>query len=209
MATARQTSRRSLLAGLGYLAGSSMLAGPAAAAVSTPRAAEGPYYPQPGMRRPDIDNDLVKIKGRVTEADGEILIPRGRVMHGDGRPRAGHRVEIWQCDQAGNYMHPRDSGSADFDPAFQGFGHNITDDAGAYVFRTIKPAVYPGRAPHIHVKVLDGARELLTTQFYTKDDPGNANDWLFNQLSASQVEAVSMTFTDGATGPEATVNIVI
>jgi len=161
------------------------------------------------MRTPDIDNDLVKIMGRVAEAGGEVFTLRGTLAGSDGRPLAGHRIEIWQCDLNGNYMHPRDSRSADFDPAFQGFGHDMTDANGSYVFRTIKPTVYPGRTPHIHVKVFDGERELLTSQFYIKDHPDNRRDRLFNRMSSEEANAVSMEFVQGESGLESTVNIIL
>ena len=179
------------------------------APVPTPGAAEGPFYPTPPMRMPDTDNDLVKIAGMIEEAGGEIITLRGTVTDRDGKPRRGYRIEIWQCDVNGRYLHPGDSRGTPYDQAFQGFGHDITDDAGGYVFRTIKPAIYPGRAPHIHVKVLAGGRELLTTQFYVKGDPGNARDGLFNRMSADQAEAVSMTFTGTDEGIEAVVDIVL
>ncbi len=207
--TKRKASRRSVLAGFASLAGASTLAGKAAAAVMTPRATEGPYYPTPAMRAPDIDNDLVKIEGQVEKAGGQVFMLRGTIVDRNGRPRVGHRIEIWQCDVDGNYMHTRDRGSADFDPAFQGFGHDITDDAGSYVFRTIKPTIYPGRTPHIHVKVFDGDRELLTTQFYIKDFPDNSADRLFNRMSETDADAVSMEFVEGDTGLEATIKIIV
>ena len=183
--------------------------GKAAAAVTTPRASEGPFYPTPGMRTPDVDNDLVKIEGMVGKAGGDIFTLRGTILDRDGRPLTGRRIEIWQCDMDGNYMHPSDRRSANFDQAFQGFGHDVTDDAGRYVFRTIKPAIYPGRTPHIHVKVFDGDRELLTTQFYIKDHPENSRDGLFNRMSEAEAGAVSMVFVEGEAGPEAIVNVVI
>lgn len=202
-------SRRALLGGIASYMGASSLSVKAAAAVLTPGAAEGPYYPTPAMRLPDIDNDLVKIRDQVEEAGGEVFMLRGTIADTDGQPLAGHRIEIWQCDVNGNYMHPRDRRSINFDQAFQGFGHDETDSDGNYVFRTIKPTIYPGRTPHIHVKVLDGRRELLTTQFYIKDHPNNARDGLFNRMSKVEADAVSMEFVRGATGLETTVNVVV
>ncbi|MFK7838483.1 MAG: hypothetical protein AB8B60_19920 [Sulfitobacter sp.] len=201
--------RRSLLAGFAGLIGTNMFAAKAVAKVLTPEAVEGPYYPTPPMRTPDTDNNLVKIMGLVEEAGGEVFTLRGTISDRDGQPRAGHRIEIWQCDMDGNYMHPRDSRSANFDQAFQGFGHDITDDGGNYVFRTIKPTIYPGRTPHIHAKVFDGDNELLTTQFYIKNDPNNATDGLFNRMSSVEAEAVSMEFVQGENGTEATINVVV
>lgn len=62
---------------------------------------------------------------------------------------ADHRVEIWQCDMNGKYLHGGFRRSIEFDAAFQGFGHDITGPDGSYKFRTIKPVTYPGRTPHI------------------------------------------------------------
>ncbi|MGH1464544.1 MAG: hypothetical protein ACRBBQ_04210 [Cognatishimia sp.] len=208
MAT-HNNSRRNLLIGVAGLMGANTLAGKAAAAFLTPSAPEGPYYPKPAMRTPDTDNDLVKIAGLVEEAGGEVFTLRGKITNSDGHPLAGHRIEIWQCDMDGNYMHPRDSRSVNFDRAFQGFGHDTTDEGGNYVFRTIKPTVYPGRTPHIHVKVIDGNREMLTTQFYIKNHPDNKRDGSFNRMSDAEAKAVSMEFVPGETGTEADINIVV
>jgi protocatechuate 3,4-dioxygenase beta subunit len=207
--TTHRKSRRSLLAGITGLMGISTLGSKAAAAVLTPSATEGPYYPTPAMRTPDIDNDLVKIMGLVEESGGEVFTLRGKITGSDGQPLSGHRIEIWQCDLNGNYMHSSDSRSENFDQAFQGFGHDVTDDGGSYEFRTIKPTIYPGRTPHIHVKVFDGDRELLTTQFYIKGDPNNARDGLFNRMSNVEADAVSMEFVQGETGTEAIINVVV
>ena len=185
------------------------VSGLAAVAISTPPGSEGPFYPTRGMRFDDIDNDLVKIAGLVEEAGGEVFTLHGTIAGSDGQPLAGHRIEIWQCDMDGNYMHPRDRRSVNFDQAFQGFGHDITDEGGNYVFRTIKPTIYPGRAPHIHVKVFDGNRELLTTQFYIKDDPNNARDGLFKRMTNIEADAVSMEIVQGEAGLEATINIIV
>ncbi len=207
--TAPKKSRRSLLAGLAGFTGVSTLGGCATAGVLTPRAMEGPFYPSPAMRTPDTDNDLVKIMGMVQEAGGEVFTLRGKITGRDGQPRAGHRIEIWQCDLNGNYMHPGDDRSANFDRAFQGFGHDMTGADGSYVFRTIKPTMYPGRTPHIHAKVFDGVRELLTTQIYIKGHPSNAGDGIFNDMTRAEADAVSMDFVRGQNGTEATINIVV
>ena len=143
------------------------------------------------------------------EAGGDVFTLRGTLTDTDGQPLARHRIEIWQCDVAGNYMHPRDRRSDNFDQAFQGFGHDLTDKGGRYMFRTIKPTIYPGRTPHIHVKVFAGNRELLTTQFYIKDHPNNTLDDLFNRMSEAEANAVCMEFVQGSAGIEATINVVV
>lgn len=199
------TTRRSivtLLATAGAVAAVSRLA----LARRTPSTTEGPFYPSPAMRFADADNDLVRIQGRVEQAGGEIVVLQGRVLDAAGRPVAGARVEIWQCDVNGRYLHQGDDRPVPRDPAFQGFGHVVTGPDGAYAFRTIKPVPYPGRAPHIHVKVIDGSR-TLTTQFYIAGHAQNERDGPFRALSQADRKAVTMTFAKGANGPEATLDI--
>ncbi|PXW70576.1 protocatechuate 3,4-dioxygenase beta subunit [Loktanella sp. PT4BL] len=202
-------TRRTVLAQITAFVGALGLGTQARAATPTPAATEGPFYPTPSMRMADVDNDLVKVTGLVQEAGGEVMILNGRVLDTDGRPRAGVRVEIWQCNMNGKYLHSGDRRDVVYDAGFQGFGHDITDAQGQFRFRTIRPTVYPGRTPHIHAKVLDGSSELLTTQFYLADHPENARDRLFNRMSDAQKAQVTMIFTAGPDGPETTVDIVI
>jgi len=180
-----------------------------AAIDSTPSAAEGPFYPLAGMRFDDIDSDLVKVAGKVALAGGEIVTLAGRVLEASGTPVAGARIEIWQCDVNGRYLHRGDRGGAARDDGFQGFGHDISKADGAYAFRTIKPVPYAGRTPHIHVKVLIDNRERLTTQFYLPDHPGNARDWLYQRIAVHSRERVTMRFEAIADWPRAMLDIVV
>ncbi|MEP4051064.1 MAG: protocatechuate 3,4-dioxygenase [Litorimonas sp.] len=175
----------------------------------TPDAIEGPYYPKRSDRREDIDNDLVKIEGIVTEAGGEVVTLKGVIRDDTGSPIEGLRIEIWQCDINGKYLSRRDRQRIKHDFAFQGFGHDITNAKGEYSFRTIKPGKYPGRTEHIHVKLFNGHREILTTQFYVENGPNNEGDWIYQRLSPTEADAVTMRFVDGNALPEATVNIVV
>jgi len=202
-------TRRGMVAGLASFLGSAVLIRHARAALPTTDAAEGPFYPTKPMRLSDTDNDLVKVYGLVRQAGREVLTLKGRLTNRNGSPLAGLRIEIWQCDNNGKYLHSGDHQTVAYDSGFQGFGHDITDDNGRYSFRTIVPAKYPGRTPHIHVKILDNDRELLTTQFYLKDNPGNARDGLFRSMSKSEAASVSMALRDGPDGRETTVNIVL
>ncbi len=144
----------------------------------------------------------------MRSAGGEVVILKGRVLDRAGKPVSGARVEIWQCDANGRYLHTGDRGPMHRDEAFQGFGHVLTGPDGAYAFRTIKPVPYPGRTPHIHVKVLHAGQEL-TTQFYINDHALNAGDFLYQRMSEDEQRAVGMTFVEGPDGTEATVDILL
>ena len=145
--------------------------------VPTPAQTEGPFYPVEPPR--EVDADLMAIGGAPYRR-GEPLLLRGTVQDLDGQPVAGAVVEIWQCDADGHYHHPGDGGRAD--AGFQGYGRVAVDEAGRYVFRAMRPVPYPGRTPHSHVKVLRGARTLLTTQMYVAGEPLNARDGLLRSM---------------------------
>jgi protocatechuate 3,4-dioxygenase beta subunit len=139
----------------------------------TPRLTEGPFYPP---RLPlDTDNDLIIINKSLTPAVGTITHLTGRVLSAAGEPINNAVVEIWQCDANGVYLAQGNRGGR-ADKNFQGFGRFTTGTKGEYRFRTIKPVPYPGRTPHIHVKVKKGERELLTTQIFINGHAQNQRD---------------------------------
>jgi len=187
--------RRNLLFGSLGLA----LAGPALAArlSPTPSQMEGPFYPlEPPL---EDDNDLTRVRGARGVAEGRITDLTGRVLDPDGRPIAGARVEIWQCDSRGRYHHPHDDGPAP-DPGFQGYGQLKTDAQGRYRFRTIRPVPYPGRTPHIHVAVSGPGLASFTTQLYVAGEPRNAADFLFRAISPARRRLVMAEFLPANNG---------
>jgi protocatechuate 3,4-dioxygenase, beta subunit len=141
----------------------------------TPSLTEGPFYP-PKLPL-DTDNDLLIINDNITPAVGEITHLSGRVLSESGEPMRNIVVEIWQCDGKGVYLAQEDAEGRDSN--FQGFGRFLTSSTGEYYFRTIKPVPYPGRTPHIHVKLKKGGREFLTTQFFINGHPQNRRDGIF------------------------------
>ena len=170
----------------------------------TPSQTEGPYYP---VRFPaDTDADLLRT-GTARYGKGQAAWVTGTVTDTRGTPLAGGVIEIWQCDQDGHYHHPGDGDRAD--PAFQGFGQVTLGRDGRYRFRTLKPAPYSGRTPHIHVKVRLDGETLLTTQFYVQGDPGNARDFLWRRLDAQAQAALTRPFVNGADGLTADYPVVV
>ena len=109
---------------------------------------EGPYYKAGAPERANlIDAGM----------PGQPIRISGHVFDQDCNPLPGAKVDFWQADAGGVYDN-------------EGYtlrGYVVTDAGGAYTLDTIEPGVYPGRPPHVHVKVFaaDG-RELLTTQMY-------------------------------------------
>ncbi len=149
--------------------------------VRTPPQTEGPFYPD---KLPlDTDNDLLIINDSITPAVGEVTHLGGRILDAKGDPVRNALVEIWQVDHNGAYIHSRDPNRGKHGGNFQGFGRFLTGSSGEYYFRTVKPVPYPGRAPHIHYKILKGGKELLTTQCYVKGDPGNERDFIYREVS--------------------------
>lgn len=171
---------------------------------ATPAQTEGPFYPV--IIPEDSDYDLLR-NGALDYPEGQVVWLEGTVRDLAGRPVSGAQVEIWQCDHAGHYHHPGDGDRAD--NRFQGFGRFTVAADGRYSFRTIRPVPYTGRTPHIHVKVRLGSRELLTTQVYVADDPGNPRDFLWRSLSAEERAALTVTFAPGNDGLDASFPIVV
>ena len=182
-------SRRRFLAQLAASGALLTVPGAFAAALTiTPKQTEGPFYPD---HLPlDTDNDLLVINDGITPAVGEVTYLSGRILGPDGAPIRGALVEIWQCDASGVYIHSRSGGATEKkDKNFQGFGRFLTGASGEYLFRTIKPVPYTGRAPHIHVAVKMKGREKWTTQCYIKGHEGNEKDGIWKSIKDEAVRA--------------------
>lgn len=126
------------------------------------------------------DNDLLSNYAKAGEGPiGERIILHGRVLDENARPVPNTLVEIWQANAGGRYRHKKDTYLAPIDPNFGGCGRTLTDDAGYFFFRTVKPGAYPWRnmvnnwrPAHIHVSVFgSGFVQRLITQCYFEGDP--------------------------------------
>jgi protocatechuate 3,4-dioxygenase beta subunit len=137
--------------------------------VKTPGDYEGPFYPL--SVRQDEDNDLVHVGGRSKPAKGDILDICGVVLNTKGEPRKNLVIEIWQTDPQGRYDHPADTSPGPRDPDFQYWGKTVTGPDGSFFFKTLVPGASQPRPAHIHYKVWQDGRVLLTSQIYISTSP--------------------------------------
>lgn len=157
-----------------------------------PRTTEGPYYFDPKLVRSEI-------------AEGRPGLPLHLILKviesGPCTPIANARVDIWHADARGVYSGYAGQGdrrtiSARNETYLR--GTQMTDADGTAIFRTVYPGWYPGRTPHVHVKVFLDTRTSVTGQIYFADalsariyrerqpyaarpkaDTTNASDFLF------------------------------
>ena len=61
-------------------------------------------------------------------------------------------------------------------------------------FRTILPVPYPGRTPHIHLAAFPPGGSPFITQIYVRDEPLNADDFLFQRIPPEQRPLVLADF---------------
>lgn len=173
----KSLSRRQALRGLVLGAAGARLATPpvSAAAETTPAAqpqgtctlfpqtTEGPYYFDPKLVRSEI-------------AEGRPGLPLQLALRviesGPCTPITDARVDIWHADARGVYSGYAGQGdrrtiSTKNETYLR--GTQMTDVDGTAIFRTIYPGWYPGRTPHIHVKVFLDTRTIVTGQIYFAD----------------------------------------
>ena len=187
-------SRRAF-AGAGAAAG--LLAATGARALAPrPLTAESPMGPFFPLDVPsDNDADLTWLKGRSERASGQVIEVTGRVLDMRGNPIAGARIDLWQANAAGRYMHPSDVSKAQIDPNFQGFASIVSDSAGAWRIVTIKPGGYDSpighRPPHIHFDVRGKTHRNVAQLYFAEDADANARDMLYKQLGAEAATSVA------------------
>ena len=137
---------------------------PAGQCILLPQIEEGPYYFDPKLVRADITGGrpgaALKLKLRVIES-------------GACTPITNARVDIWHADASGVYSGYAGQGK-DREVSTKGQtylrGTQTTDSDGRVAFTTIYPGWYPGRTPHIHVKVFLDTKSLVTAQIFFPEE---------------------------------------
>ncbi|MGH8739973.1 MAG: protocatechuate 3,4-dioxygenase subunit alpha [Burkholderiales bacterium] len=136
---------------------------------------------------------------------GERVRIEGRVVDGEGKPVNDAAVEIWQANSHGKYASPEDPQDKPLEKNFRGYGRSLTDEAGSFRFRTIKPGRVPGsdgkqQAPHLVVTIfMRGLLKQLLTRVYFPDDPANVDDPILGLVAAERRSTlVARKRSDGA-----------
>ena len=153
----------------------------------TPAMTEGPFYPEAFTAEP-MSN---LIRGAMLGKAAPLAL-EGRVLDRFGKPVAGCRVEIWQCDALGRYAHSRDATPDERDRNFAGFGWGRTDADGRYAFQTISPVSYAGRTPHIHLAARAPRQPALITQMFVEGEAQNQRDFLYRAMTQAQRALVTV-----------------
>ena len=123
----------------------------AATCLLTPESADGPYRVEHSLTRRDVR----------AGKPGLPLVLRFTILNARTcRAIDKADVEIWHCDALGNY--------SAVDGARSQFlrDHQRSNALGKAEFLTIFPGWYPGRTPHIHMKVHVGGDEVHTGQIF-------------------------------------------
>ena len=128
---------------------------------------------------------------------GPELVVHGLLRDRDGRPVAGAEIDVWHSSPEGLYEN-QDPTQAEMNLR----GRFISDDAGRFHFRSVKPAGYPipvdgpvgelvratrrhnFRPAHLHFMVFKSGFKTLISQIYSPDDPHIESDVQFGVTRA-------------------------
>ena len=192
------------------------------ACVRTAALTEGPFFVDEKVNRSDIRKDPVT---GVVSAGIPLALTFNveRVASSACTPLTGAYLDVWHCDSTGTY--------SDVSGSSKKFlrGYQITDANGVASFTTIYPGWYDGRAVHIHFKLRLYAgttksyeftsqfffNDAFTDSVYTKSpysarsarDIRNANDGIYNGLSANDKAALTLTTSPAAAGYAGVINL--
>jgi protocatechuate 3,4-dioxygenase beta subunit len=125
--------------------------------------------------------------------EGQPCVVTGEVRDTAGKPLAGARVDVWQCDEHGFY----DVQQPGVQPEGNGRGLFRTDGDGRFWFRTVVPSHYPipadgpagelltathrhpFRPAHIHFIADAPGHAPVTTHFFVAGSPYLESDAVF------------------------------
>jgi protocatechuate 3,4-dioxygenase beta subunit len=102
---------------------------------------------------------------------GTRITLEGLVLTTACKPVRRARLDFWQADSHGHYD----------DTGFRLRSHQFTDPNGRFLLQTIVPGPYPGRTPHVHVKVRAPGQPTLTTELYFPGASYNNRDPYFDR----------------------------
>lgn len=106
--------------------------------------------------KPDMEGPFYKPNAPLRDTTGTGLTVKGRVLsYPDCRPVPKAMLEYWHTKPDGAY-----------NDAYRAI--LFSDKNGGYKFITDFPGIYPGRPPHIHLKIKAAGFRPLTTQLYFK-----------------------------------------
>jgi len=150
----------------------------------------GPFYREGAAEVPPLHN----IAG---DTPGEPVVVFGQVTTPEGQPIPGALLDIWQASAQGFYD-VQDTNQ----PEMNLRGKLRTDEAGRYIFRTIKPSSYPipydgpvgkmlnvmdrhpYRPAHIHFIVSAEGYQPVVTHIFVEGDPYLDSDAVFGVKDA-------------------------
>lgn len=178
-----------------------VIAGNVSAQTSTPRDAEGPFYPITPQK--DKDANLTKVEGKTGTAKGTIIEVYGQVLDTNLTPIEDATIDLWQANSFGKYHHPHDKSDAPIDEHFQSWAIIQSGKNGNFRFKTIMPGAYPyqakpeeQRTPHIHLKIGKHGYEPVLTQMYFPDQAQNKTDGLYQRKTKEQQAMMTAQYTE-------------
>jgi protocatechuate 3,4-dioxygenase beta subunit len=117
----------------------------------TPSETAGPFPSRTDMFRPDIREGRAGTALTLTVKVVNVNSACAAVANAD--------VEIWHCDEVGNYSQYGTVANQTFYRGIQ-----TTNASGEAVFTTNYPGWYQGRATHIHIEAVMGGRSVKVSQ---------------------------------------------
>jgi len=127
-----------------------------AVAVAVTCAAPAIAQPACAPTRPDMLGPFYVPGTPERERTGQGLVVTGAVRSAGGcAPLPGARIEWWSVNPKGEY-----------DDAHR--ATQVAGTEGRYRYETDVPVVYPGRPPHLHVRVTAPGHRVLVTQLYPR-----------------------------------------